>query len=584
MCGPCVGQKFMSLHEAALAGDVRELTRILDSGVDVDTTNEFQSTALLYAAKAGRYGAAELLIARKASVDARNNSMTTALHCAASSGHLEICKLLLQKGADVRALDEDRDNALEMAKEEDQHDVCKYLEAAHAVLAERELREAMASGDAQAIGAAVDRAEEEGFLRSSLIVEAKKRLRPPQERRAAAPPPGFPPAAAAAAERQEAAKELAEARRALAAAEAKVAAKGRQAVVFAVAAAAILGLVAMLSGYSPQLPVGPLVGRHAVVPAMPHSSAHSTGPVKFPCMPNISMALSSSRRDRARASSLTSSPGIAWRSQQCEDRFFHDYFLREIQPSSKQHQRTYLELGANDGKEASNTHVLYEKFGWRGLLVEPTPRMCKKLANNRPADVVACGAVCDSSFGGKLEFITSVEGSFESEAGTLVGHAISMGASRRWSSHMGSYHQLQAVHVPCAPLGSLLSGSGLHYVDLFSLDVEQQELSVLKTIDLSKFRFAVAIVELECPWSKNEIGAQDKHVRALLRKHGYTYVMRQRGNDIWIDESVTWARRGATRAVAAARSGRMDPCMLDRLCLDVAYGQKASLSRWLFPG
>ena len=107
---------------------------------------------------------------------------------------------------------------------------------------------------------------------------------------------------------------------------------------------------------------------------------------------------------------------------------------------------------------------------------------------------------------------------------------------------------------------------------------------MLKTIDLSKFRFAVAIVELECPWRKSDISAQDKHVRALLRKHGYTYVMRQRGNDIWIDESVTWARRGAARAVAAARSGSMDPCMLDRLCLDVAYGQKVSLSRWLSPG
>ena len=59
-------------------------------------------------------------------------------------------------------------------------------------------------------------------------------------------------------------------------------------------------------------------------------------------------------------------------------------------------------------------------------------------------------------------------------------------------------------------------------------------------------------------------------VRALLQAHGYRYVMRQRGNDIWIDPKTAWAAAGARRARVAARKGEMQSCMLDKNCLNYA--------------
>ena len=41
-------------------------------------------------------------------------------------------------------------------------------------------------------------------------------------------------------------------------------------------------------------------------------------------------------------------------------------------------------------------------------------------------------------------------------------------------------------------------------------------------------------------------------MRQLLARHGYEYVLRVRGNDVWVDPSVPWARRAAVMQTALA--------------------------------
>lgn len=50
--------------------------------------------------------------------------------------------------------------------------------------------------------------------------------------------------------------------------------------------------------------------------------------------------------------------------------------------------------------------------------------------------------------------------------------------------------------VPCVSLGDTLANFGVRHVDLFSLDVEGAEVSVLKTIDFSKFSASVIVLEI----------------------------------------------------------------------------------------
>ena len=257
-----------------------------------------------------------------------------------------------------------------------------------------------------------------------------------------------------------------------------------------------------------------------------------------------------------------------WWSQQAEDEYYVNYFLIE----RGQSPGTYVELGANDGDQASNTRRLYEVHGWRGVLIEASPPLCETLTNNRPGDVVLCGAVCQDRFGGHVQFTTTEKTTGPS---SLVGHAAAQGVDSDWSTKMSRYYSLTTFSVPCVPLGSMLASSGMTYADLFSLDVEQNELRVLRTINFTNFRFAVAFVELECPGAANSLSVQDEEVRALLTSHGYTYVMRQRGNDVWIDERVPWARRGAKRSQDALRAHSMPQQMIDTKCC----GGKGAIDR-----
>ena len=66
-----------------------------------------------------------------------------------------------------------------------------------------------------------------------------------------------------------------------------------------------------------------------------------------------------------------------------ESRFFH-----------KLHNGTFLELGALDGKLYSNTKLLEEERGWRGVLVEPNKEEFDKIPMNRPEAIAVHAAIC----------------------------------------------------------------------------------------------------------------------------------------------------------------------------------------------
>lgn len=230
------------------------LSKLLDEGADVDTPNQHRSTPLLYAAKKNQLDVAAMLIERGARVGLCNDSKTTALHCAASSGHLAMCQLLVAKGADLRAEDEDSDTPLCVATEGGWQEVIAFLTQVRLAQAEAELRTAMESGDSGKLAVALVRAEGEEVVGTSLLSEASARQaglhRSPSRVAASttASQGGTGLAGAAAA-----AKELAEAKRALEAASERLRLEGeahkRRLLVAAVTGAIIaVGLLTLAGG------------------------------------------------------------------------------------------------------------------------------------------------------------------------------------------------------------------------------------------------------------------------------------------------------------------------------------------------
>ena len=53
----------------------------------------------------------------------------------------------------------------------------------------------------------------------------------------------------------------------------------------------------------------------------------------------------------------------------------------------------FVEIGASDGIELSNTYLLETNFNWKGICVEPIPNRYKLLCQNRPNSVCFDNAV-----------------------------------------------------------------------------------------------------------------------------------------------------------------------------------------------
>ena len=88
------------LHEAARRGNLEEVRKLLDSGVDVNAGNRYQATALFFAAQKGNLEMVELLVERGARVDIKDTFyQMTALSRALSDEHFDVVRYLLSKGA-----------------------------------------------------------------------------------------------------------------------------------------------------------------------------------------------------------------------------------------------------------------------------------------------------------------------------------------------------------------------------------------------------------------------------------------------------------------------------------------------------
>lgn len=137
----------------------------------------------------------------------------------------------------------------------------------------------------------------------------------------------------------------------------------------------------------------------------------------------------------------------------------------------------FVEAGAYNGEELSNTLYLERQLGWRGLLVEPDPWnfWALRKRGRKAYSVQAC--LSPSAFPREVTFKQS------DTMGHIVGAADGGG-------RQGIY-----TRVKCFPLYSLLLALNVTHVDLLSLDVEGAELQVLRTVPWQKVTILVVCVE-----------------------------------------------------------------------------------------
>jgi hypothetical protein len=190
----------------------------------------------------------------------------------------------------------------------------------------------------------------------------------------------------------------------------------------------------------------------------------------------------------------------------------------------------YVEMGAWNGQQESNTRFFDECLGWDGLLVEANPVMYKDVIANRPN-------------AHKMFFAPSCSLLDTRQNKTVQFHP--MRFTNAGQEGAGSIYEGRGkmVDVPCGPLTPVLSDlfpDGR--INFFSLDVESAEPFIVEHLTFKEVFIEVLMVEswnVMCkPWPA-ECSSRDA-VRKMMRDAGYLgYANLVRKSDVFIHPNAT---------------------------------------------
>lgn len=166
---------------------------------------------------------------------------------------------------------------------------------------------------------------------------------------------------------------------------------------------------------------------------------------------------------------------------------------------------SFLEMGALDGEKYSNSWYFEKQLNWRGVLIEGSPLNFAQIAKKRPDAIRVNAMVCTEA-----RTLHWVEGKSSATSGAW--ELMSDAFRRRYHAGITDGMVKSFPTVECVHLNDILRRYGIRHVDLFSLDVEGAELSVLKAIDFDKFSASVILVEIR---------AGSPNLKPILTKAGY---------------------------------------------------------------
>lgn len=112
---------------AASKGHTKVVSLLLDRGADINAEANNRSTALMWTSFTGYVEVVKLLLERGAAVNKVSSCGRTAMASACFSGHIEVVKLLLAHGADINVRDREGKTALSLALEKRHYDIAELL-------------------------------------------------------------------------------------------------------------------------------------------------------------------------------------------------------------------------------------------------------------------------------------------------------------------------------------------------------------------------------------------------------------------------------------------------------------------------
>ena len=167
----------------------------------------------------------------------------------------------------------------------------------------------------------------------------------------------------------------------------------------------------------------------------------------------------------------------------------------------------YVEVGANHPQYFSNVFALYRR-GWRGISIDANESLVRLHRRCRPRDQMVCAAV--SNVERRAVFTECDDSLLSSLDPSFVDHL-----NQRFDGK-----RLRQRQVTTRTLTSILDNARCPTrFELLSIDVEGHDFEVLSSLDLSRYRPRIVVIEMH-EFSFEE--AASHPVCGHMRSHGYT--------------------------------------------------------------
>lgn len=195
---------------------------------------------------------------------------------------------------------------------------------------------------------------------------------------------------------------------------------------------------------------------------------------------------------------------------QCEqDKFLNETYFKNMKNG------VFVDVGAHNGVLFSNS-LFFDNNDWKGICIEPIPRIFNELIKNRPNSINLNCAVCETE--GEMDFI-SLEGHTEMLSGITA-----FTDSRHFSRIQEEIHRhggdYEILKVKTQRLDNILKEYNINHINYLSIDVEGAEESVLKSINFEEV--FIDIIGFEDNYADTSL-----RIRKYLENKGFIFIKKQ---------------------------------------------------------
>ncbi len=189
----------------------------------------------------------------------------------------------------------------------------------------------------------------------------------------------------------------------------------------------------------------------------------------------------------------------------------------------------FVDIGAYDGITSSNSYFFEKHRNWTGICIEPTPDAYEKLKKNRRAKTIN-GCVWKKTGPALFLKVMYPDGTAHELSGLLESYdRRSFKALKEYWTREHKYI-IKEITVDCFSFNHLCAQAGYKAIDYLSIDTEGSELTILQSIDFTKF--TIHIIGVENNYNEPTI-------KQFLATKNYRFITRIGVDDFYCKESVT---------------------------------------------